>query len=69
MIFDDAPFLLTPLRENDESEKLVVKACCEFEHDTIVVSMDILLRRNVRLRRLIWKSLMLRSVLRSCPMI
>jgi len=41
MVFDDAPFLLAPLRENDESEKLVVKASCEFEHDRIVISKDI----------------------------
>jgi len=37
---DDAHFLLAPLRENDKSEKLVVKASCEFEHDMIVVSKD-----------------------------
>jgi len=41
IVFDDAPSLLAPLRENDRSKKLVVKASCEFEHNTIVVSNDI----------------------------
>ena len=41
MVFDDAPFLLAFLRENDKSEKLVVIASCEFEHDMVVVSKDI----------------------------
>ena len=40
MVFDDASLLLVPLRENDESEKLVVKANCDLEQDTIVVSKD-----------------------------
>jgi len=38
MVFDNTPFLSAPLRENDKSEKLVIKGTCEFEHDTIVVS-------------------------------
>ena len=41
MVFNDAPFLLGFLRENDESEKLELKASCGIEHDMIVVSKDI----------------------------
>jgi len=40
MLFDDAPFLLGPLRENNKSDKLVVKVSCDFVHDMIVVSKD-----------------------------
>jgi len=41
MVFDDASFLLVPLRENGESEKLVVKASCGLDHDLIGVSKNI----------------------------
>jgi len=41
IVLDDVPFLLTPLSENDEGEKLVIKANCDLEHDVIVVSKNI----------------------------
>jgi len=41
MVFNDAHFLFATLRENDESEKLVVKASSSLEHHMIVVSKDI----------------------------
>jgi len=44
MILDDAP-LLASLSENDESEKLVVKASCDF----IVVSKDIFIEEKYSL--------------------
>jgi len=65
MVFDNAPFLLASLRENDESEKLVAKASYEFEYDKIVVSKDILVKEEYSLEETIWRS----PVLRSCLMI
>ena len=46
VVFGDAPFLLAPLRENDESEKPVVKACCGLKHNMIVVSKDIFSKKE-----------------------
>jgi len=60
MIFDDVPFILVLLRENEESKKPVVMASCGLEHDMIVISKDIILRRSILLKRLV-----LSSVLRS----
>jgi len=48
---DDAPFLLALLRENDESEKLVVKASCDLQHDIIVVSKDIFIQEEYSLKK------------------
>jgi len=44
--FDDAPFLLAPLRENDKSEKLVVKASHGLEHDMMWFPRIFLFKRT-----------------------
>jgi len=38
---DDAYFPLAPLRENDESEQLLVKTSCGLKHNIFTVSKDI----------------------------
>jgi len=51
IVLDDASrFPLSLLRENDESEKLAVKASCGFEHDLIKI---FLLGRSIHLRGLL----------------
>ena len=46
MVLEDAPSLLTSLCENEESDKLLVKADCDFEHNIVVVSKDILIEEK-----------------------
>lgn len=46
MVSDDSPFLLAPLRVNDENKKLVVKASYDLKHDMIVVSKDIFVKEE-----------------------
>ena len=46
MVPDDAAFLLTPLRKNYQSEKLVVKVGYDLKHDIIVVSKDIFVQKE-----------------------
>ena len=49
IVSNDSPFLLAPLRENDENKKLVVKASYDLEHDMIVVSKDIFVKKEYSL--------------------
>jgi len=46
VLVHDAHFSLTPLSENDESKKLVVKGTCCLEHDIFLVSNDIFVKET-----------------------
>ena len=47
MVFDDVAYLLTPFRENDNSQQLVAKARAGLEHDMVVISKAILLKMSI----------------------
>jgi len=69
MVLDDTPSLLASSCKNDESDKLVVKASCDFEPDIVVVLKDIFIDKRCSLEEPPLEALVMRRLLWSCPMI
>jgi len=69
MVLVDAPSLLASSCKNDKSDKMVVKASCDFEHDMAIAFKDIFMEEMYSLEQTPLETLVMSRLLRSCPMI